>query len=249
MIVYFDFLSMSLVKKIQIPFRLLKLTFHLFSKYPKESPFYFDWILSLKNKRNGRNTFLDRRPWLTYRAAKWLDSYLEPVMRVFEYGSGGSTVFFAQRSKKVVSVEHSPEWYQVVQETLSELKISNVEYILKEPEKVDREREADYSDPFSYSSGFQHTFEQISFHEYVKVIDNYPDGYFDLVLVDGRARPSCIMHAAHKIKQGGVILLDNSDRRRYKSAQMQYLSDYKCIRFFGIGPYSTHLWETAIFAK
>ena len=238
---------MSLVKKIQIPYKLIELTFYLFSKCPKDIPFYFDWILSLRDKKKGQNTFLDRRPWLTYRATKWIDSYLRTQMRVFEYGSGGSTVFFAQRVKKVISVEHNPEWYQVVKETLNELKIFNVEYNLKEPEKA--EREADCCDPRSYSSGFQNKFDRMSFREYVKVIDNYPDEYFDLVLVDGRARPYCIMHAYKKVKHGGIILLDNSDRQRYKSAASQYLSGCRSVRFFGIGPYSTEPWETTIFVK
>lgn len=238
---------MSLVKKIQIPFRLLKLTFYLFSKYPKDIPFYSDWILSLRNKMNGQNTFVDRRPWLTYRAAKWLDSYLKPGMRVFEYGSGGSTVFFARRVKQVFSVEHNLQWYQLVAETLKELKMSNVTYVLKEPEHV--EREGDYSDPHFYASGIQNKFDQMSFVEYVKVIDNYPDRYFDLVLIDGRARPSCIMHALNKIKKMGIIVVDDSNRERYRAAQRQYLSDYTCMRFSGVVPYSTHATETAIFVK
>jgi len=239
---------MSLIRNIQIPFKLLKLTFYRFSKYPKDIPFYFDWILSLRNKKNGRSTFVDRRPWLTYRAAKWLDSYLKPGMRVFEYGSGGSTVFFAQRVKRVVSVEHSPEWYKMVKNTFNKLKISNVEYILKEPEKGAK-REGDCSDPHFYVSGFQNKFDQMSFCEYVKVIDNYPDRFFDMVLIDGRARPSCIMHAVKKIKKSGIIVLDNSDRERYKLAESNILCNYKCVRFFGIGPYSTDPWETAIFLK
>ncbi len=90
---------------------------------------------------------MDRTPWLTYRATKWLDSYLKPGMKVFEYGSGGSTVFLAQRVKRVFSVEHSLQWYQVVAETLKELKMSNVVYVLKEPEHV--EREEDCPDPHS----------------------------------------------------------------------------------------------------
>jgi len=238
---------MSLVKKIQIPFRLIKLTFYLFSKYPKDIPFYFDWILSLKNRKNGLNTFTDQKPWLNYRAIRWLDSYLKPGMRVFEYGSGGSTVFFAQRVKQIFSVEHSLQWYQVVAETLKELKMSNVIYVLKESEHV--EREGDCSDPHFYASGFENKFDRMSFAEYVKAIDNYPDGFFDLVLIDGRARTSCIKHALSKIKNNGIIVLDDSNRERYRVAQKQYLSDYTCMRLSGVVPYSAHATETAIFVK
>lgn len=238
---------MSLIKNIQIPFKLLKLTFYRFSKFPKDIPFYFDWILSLKNKKNGRNTFTDQRLWLTYRAIRWLSSFLKEEMTVFEYGSGGSTIFLAQRVKRVVSVEHNEQWYQLVGESLNEFNLSNVEYFLKEPEKM--KLEGDFCDPCSYASGIQHKFERMSFCEYVKVIDNYPDRFFDMVLIDGRARPSCIMHAVKKIKKSGIIVLDNSDRERYKLAKIQYLSNYKFVCFFGIVPYSTQFAETAIFVK
>lgn len=238
---------MNLTKHIQIPFKLLRLTYCLMSKYPKDIPFYFEWIASLKNNKNGRTAFVNQKPWLTFRATKWLDSYLKSYMRVFEYGSGGSTLFFAQRVKEVVSVEHNLDWFNSVRKTLRQMEISNVEYFLKEPEKLDQKQKTDYTDPHCYASGFQNEFDRMSFHDYVKVIDNYPDYYFDLVLIDGRARPSCIMHAIKKVKKGGIIVLDNSDRVRYDVASTKYLANSKCVRFLGIGPYSTEPWETVIF--
>ena len=33
-------------------------------------------------------------PWVTHGAKKWLDSYLKKDMKVFEWGSGGSTLYF-----------------------------------------------------------------------------------------------------------------------------------------------------------
>jgi predicted O-methyltransferase YrrM len=55
-------------------------------------------------------------------------------MRVFEYGSGGSTLFFGERAKVLVSVEHDREWYKVLKQHLEKRGLRNVEYLLAEPE-------------------------------------------------------------------------------------------------------------------
>ena len=67
-----------------------------------------------------------------------------------------------------------------------------------------------------------------SFKKFVTTIDQYPDHYFDLVFVDGRARNSCIKHAIPKVKNGGYILLDDSDRKSYQKGK-DYLKKIKEI--------------------
>jgi predicted O-methyltransferase YrrM len=178
-------------------------------------------------------------------------------MRIFEYGSGGSTIYLAKKGERIVSVEHDAQWYQAVNENLKRYQISNVEYILKVPLKKDTAIR-DPADPYSYSSGFKRQlqgsgfkkeFQGMDFSEYVKTIDNFEDHYFDVILIDGRARSSCIMHSVNKVKSNGVIILDNSDRKRYTFAQIKYLSYYKCKRYFGICPYKIKPEETAIYSK
>src|SRR5947207_2879388 len=44
-------------------------------------------------------------PWFSYAAIDFLKSYLGNEMQVFEFGSGGSTLFFAQHCKSVASVQ------------------------------------------------------------------------------------------------------------------------------------------------
>ena len=53
-------------------------------------------------------------PWFSYAAIDFLDEFAEPHMNVFEYGSGGSTLFFARRAKSVLSVEDNRKWYELV---------------------------------------------------------------------------------------------------------------------------------------
>ncbi|HEY3946094.1 MAG TPA: hypothetical protein VGL78_12780 [Solirubrobacteraceae bacterium] len=49
-------------------------------------------------------------PWYTYAAIAFLEERLPRDTRVFEYGSGFSTLWYARRVASVTSVESSPEW-------------------------------------------------------------------------------------------------------------------------------------------
>ena len=73
----------------------------------------------------------------------------------------------------------------------------------------------------------------------------YPDGHFDLVIVDGRARPSCVFHAMSKVRAGGYLMLDDTDRQRYEEA-MSLLAGYKRTDLFGIAPSATRFWQTSV---
>jgi hypothetical protein len=49
-------------------------------------------------------------PWYTYACIGFLERRLLPAMRVFEFGAGMSTLWYAARVGEVVSVEDDPEW-------------------------------------------------------------------------------------------------------------------------------------------
>ena len=49
-------------------------------------------------------------PWYTYPCIQTLESRLSPTSRVFEWGSGHSTLWFAQRVREIVTVEHDLRW-------------------------------------------------------------------------------------------------------------------------------------------
>lgn len=53
-------------------------------------------------------------PWITYPAIDFLKNRITKEMSVFEYGSGGSTLWWASRVKNVVAVEHDMQWYEKV---------------------------------------------------------------------------------------------------------------------------------------
>ena len=54
-----------------------------------------------------------------------------------------------------------------------------------------------------------------NFEQYAKSIDSFPDNYFDIVIVDGRARPSCIQQGIPKLKKNGWLIIDNTERKYY----------------------------------
>lgn len=204
----------------------------LFRKDPAGLRFLVPFLRSLGPKRS---PLTDATPWLTFGAIRWLASNIDSTMRVFEYGSGGSTLFFANRVREVVSVEHDPDWYARTRAALDAAGIRNCTYLLRTPVTQADARFAS-SDP---------AYEGLDFADYVNAIDGYPDGSFDLVGVDGRARPDCVVASLAKIKPGGLILLDNSERPHYRGA-LEALAAYARLDFSGIAPYSTDVTQTTI---
>jgi len=100
-----------------------------------------EWLPTLLQDHSPLN---DEIPWLTLKAIKWLEKNLKPNMTVFEYGSGGSTIFIAKRVSKIVSVEHDSFWYNKVLEVMKEKSIYNCKYILLEPDEGDFKSEYGY---------------------------------------------------------------------------------------------------------
>jgi predicted O-methyltransferase YrrM len=118
-------------------------------------------------------------PWISYRARRLLDRIIQKDWRMVEFGSGGSTLWFAQRAGFVHSIESDPQWYATIARRIDGL--PHVRYELRTLKE--------YSD-LSY----------------------YKDRSLDFVLVDGAERAACATSAASKVKSGGLIYLDNSDK-------------------------------------
>lgn len=59
-------------------------------------------------------------PWYTYPMIDFLEPRLGGTLRVFEYGGGYSTLWYADRVASVVAVEDSKKWAEIVTERLPE---------------------------------------------------------------------------------------------------------------------------------
>ena len=73
---------------------------------------------------------------------------------------------------------------------------------------------------------------------------------YDIVVVDGRDRVRCAINAAERLKAGGVIIWDNSERPRYaKGVKQLHKLGFKQLDFFGPVPIDNKLEITSIFYK
>jgi hypothetical protein len=193
---------------------------------------------------SGANPLDDGSPWLTFGAITFLEDLLTRQMNVFEYGSGGSTIFFSNRAASVVSVEHDQRWAEKVKGAIAARKLENI-HLLVRPAQPDPN--AIHHDP-SELDGYVSTaegFHGSSFRDYATAIDSFPEESFDVVILDGRARPSCFKHAVSKVKKGGWLLLDNAEREEYRRIhQSPNLGHWRKREFSGPGPYNVYFWQT-----
>ena len=57
-------------------------------------------------------------PWFTYPSIDFLNKRLNKKLNVFEFGSGNSSLFFAKRVNRVISVEHNKQWFNKIKTSL-----------------------------------------------------------------------------------------------------------------------------------
>lgn len=183
-----------------------------------------------------------------FAAIDHLKKIIRPEMRVFEYGSGGSTLFWSGQVKAVVSVEHDKRWFERMQQELARQRIANVEYLLREAEDDVDYPTKNFRDPNDLISSDEH-YTGKNFRGYVTVIDRYPDMSFDIIVVDGRARPSCVKHALPKLRSGGYLIVDNSERKYYLAPFNFDKKDWDVLTFGGPVPYIEHFSDTTILYK
>lgn len=202
------------------------------------------WILSTKRD------YLLRKPspWITFDAIEFLARRVVPGWKVFEYGSGGSTLYWLSMGTECVSIEHDAEWHAKLLPLIPGG--AKIDYRLVPPEPAGSgSARSGGDDPEFYHSSLAE-FRGNSFWSYVTQIDEFPAGHFDLVLIDGRSRASCIRHAMPKVRPGGMLVVDNGDRSRYyRSNQQQLNADFELISFPGLCPAAPCQSQTDVFVR
>lgn len=192
-----------------------------------------------------KNYLLDHAiPWITFDATDFLKANLRKGLRVFEYGSGASTLFWAKYEAHRVSIEHDPAWHKVLRERFDPA--YHVDLRLVPADNPPITKTSDLADPEAYRSdwlGYEHS----TFKAYASQIDTFPDGYFDVVMVDGHARPSCIAHSYKKVKLGGIFILDNAEIPQYLARTHHFLEGFELHSFYGIAPVEGIMSQTNVY--
>jgi hypothetical protein len=129
-------------------------------------------------------------PWLTKFANTIITSFLKRADIGLEFGSGRSTIFFAQIVKFLTSVENDRYWYNKINDILINKSITNVDYLFR-PKDIDEENPAN--------------------SDYIKVCNNFPRSSLDFVLVDGIYRAAVANLVIDKLRPGGLFILDNAN--------------------------------------
>jgi FkbM family methyltransferase len=190
-------------------------------------------------------------PWFTYSAIAFLERNLPPDLSLFEYGGGQSTLYWADRVKRVVSVDHDPAFGAYMRAALpdnAELRLVGEGDALPPaapdlagdlPPLTDPERSTR-----SYRSGQLNQ----AFRTYALQLCTYPANSFDVVIVDGMARVLSTWAAIRHFKRDGFIIFDNADRDFYQPAfTMLEEAGYRRLDFWGLGPINPYEWCTSVF--
>jgi len=197
-------------------------------------------------------------PWFTYSATKYLTKIVQDDSRVFEFGAGNSTLWWASRASEVVSVEHDPTWAdQLINRNLPNVVLNvrtmgepvsfaHSEIFIKEFYPLNLAPKISGDPTRNYRAGLLDN----EFHSYAAVLLDYPKGYFNIIVVDGMARVLTAWLASRQLAENGIIVFDNSDRKEYEEAY-QFLEQQGFVRidFCSMGPLNTYEWCTSIFVK
>jgi predicted O-methyltransferase YrrM len=170
--------------------------------------------------RSGRTP---ERPWIVPSSIGWLRRHIRSSWSILELGSGRSTVWFARRAGRVISLEDNEFWHGHTVDRLTQTGLANVDLRLRAVDDFPRE------------------------------IASLPDESFDLVVVDFLEAPAvtridCLKPAMKKVRPGGYLLLDDSDRPGYAEA-FELLSGWRFRKFTGVKDEWPEACETGIFRR
>ena len=224
----------------------LKLTFFAVKMIcdKTQRKYFLRWIVSW----TPGYLFRKKEPWIAFGAIDFLKTYLSGKrdVSVFEYGSGASTFFWEKMGSRVVSVEHDSVWYERMKPVVKTYE--KIQYLLAIPEKNGVLEKFDPSDSDKYQS-YAPMYRESTFKKYAMSIEEFNNGEFDIVLVDGRARPSCIKHAINKIKKGGLLILDDSERGYYLEKAGDLVKGFSKKEWLGTFPHLDYYAQTTIFVR
>ncbi|MEM1185104.1 MAG: hypothetical protein AAGI53_08870 [Planctomycetota bacterium] len=132
-----------------------------------------------------------------------------PGCRVLEWGSGGSTLWLADRlpiGSELVSVDHHPAWHEKVVSAIGDR--DNVSLMLAEASgPLGQNATIDEEDP-------------THLERYISAVDGQS---FDVILVDGVARGHCMERAQGLLSDVGTVFLHDAQRDWYDWAKKLFV--------------------------
>lgn len=178
-------------------------------------------------------------PWIAHGALVHLLRVIKPEMKVLEFGSGGSTLFFAKHTGKVISIEDDPDWHKIVKERTERLPGVELRHFPVDPVFVGGE----------FASSMKEIKHTHSYKSYVFGAQDIEECSIDILVIDGRARIGCLRHNLSKLKKTGIILFDNTDRIAYQDGIKELLEGWQRFDYSGVTVFDPYFNKTSIFIR
>ena len=172
----------------------------------------------------GLHDRLPPEPWISPPATRFLDRSLQPSWDALELGAGNSTAWLWRRVGTLISAESDHGWAQKVREQL------------------------DAADPARWR------LELVPIERMPSFAAALADDSLDFALIDHRdtpetSRADSVEAVREKLRPGGLLVLDDSDRSRYRPVD-QLLRGWAVRRFAGIKARPVGIAvETSIYAR
>jgi hypothetical protein len=159
-------------------------------------------------------------PWYTYPTIEYLKNLDFSEKRVFEYGSGNSSLWWASRCRHLISIESDREWFEKIKN--NSIDMPNFDY------RLIAEKDAYIQQDDILGSN-------------VVIIDGLHRSacadFFMSQIASGKLHPD-------------LLIFDNSDWYPSTMKRLNaFLGDWVQIDFSGFGPINDYTWTTSIFAN
>jgi hypothetical protein len=154
------------------------------------------------------------KPWMSDDEIQKISGYLDTNDVCFEWGSGGSTLFFSKFVKHYTSIEYDINWYNKITDCIYQNNLTNITYLYCPPDN-------DIKLPI-----FHEQSNPKDFISYINIIDNLSNIKYDKIFIDGRSRVACAKKALSYIDKNSIIFVhDFFDRKNY----LPILEDYMIV--------------------
>jgi len=143
--------------------------------------------------------------------------------KIFEWGSGNSTIYFAQFLKSINidfewhSVDNSKKWSEFVARRLKDDLKRHVLLYTAEFLPYWEKPEWNRNNPACQGFG-PNTEQEFKYINQAKSLNQL----FDVIIVDGRFRRRCLLQAIELLSREGVVLLHDAERSYYRDVLSAY---------------------------
>jgi len=157
-------------------------------------------------------------PWLNKDCLDYIKTLDMSAWDIFEWGTGYGTIWWSNFVRNMVTVDHSVMWNRSIQQQVNG---TNITFKIK---KLIRCKSSEYTN---------------AINEDLKK--------YDCIVIDGRNRDLCGRTVIGKLNTNGIIILDNSERLRYRLLVNFLNHNFTLVKRFEIDrKVLSKIWETTV---